>query len=118
MKKFKVLQATNKEYKTNDYSITELFSLVDRTDEQYENYYIKVKQDIDKNGMKHPILLTSKQYYWGSKKWKDDNKLGVIAGSNRLRYAIENNYTGIQGVFVKQLKEYKKILDDTYIRVK
>ena len=113
----KILHANNKIPKSQYYFLDELFSLVDRTDTEFLQYYKTVEKNIDKIGMKYPIVITSEKYYWGSKKWKDKDKLGVVVGTNRLRYAIKNNYTMIEGVFIKKKDHANNYIKKTFERV-
>ena len=105
----KILHANNKIPKSQYYFLDELFSLVDRNDTEFLQYYKTVEKNIDKIGMKYPIVITSEKYYWGSKKWKDKNKLGVVVGTNRLRYA--------EGVFIKKKDHANNYIKKTFERV-
>ena len=80
--------------------VRNLFDLPNRTDKDYMDYLAIVSDDMDKRGMENPILVIKKDGYWNRFPWQDDNKMGVVTGSNRFRYALNKGYTHIEGIIV------------------
>ena len=98
--------------------VSSLFDLPNRTDKDYMDYLAVVSDDMDKRGMEHPILVIKKDNYWGTFPWQDDNKMGVVTGSNRFRYALDKGYTHIEGIIVKDKSDWFGLWEKTYYNVK
>ena len=81
--------------------VRNLFDLPNRTDKEYMDYLAIVSDDMDKRGMENPILVIKKDGYWNRFPWQDDNKMGVVTGSNRFRYALNKGYTHIECIICK-----------------
>ena len=95
-----------------------LFDLPNRTDKDYMDYLATVSDDLDKRGMDWPILVIKKDDYWNRFPWQDDNKMGVVTGSNRFRYALDKGYTHIEGVICKSRSDWLEMWHQTFYRVK
>jgi hypothetical protein len=96
-----------------------LLDLPNREDENYMEYLKTVKDDLDKNGMLNPILVVEKKNYWNRLPWRDDNKkYGVVTGSNRYRYAIDNGYELIESIVCTGRNEWFDLWSKTFFRVK
>lgn len=114
----KVLKAKNKIKDSDFYFINDLFSLPNRKDKNFLEYQEKIFKDISLNGMTNPIIITLKKYYWSKLSWKYENKYGIVCGSKRYRYALENNYDKIEAVLVKSKLEYINLWKKTLYIVK
>ena len=97
--------------------IKDLFDLPNRKDKDYMDYLDIVFKDLDKNGMMYPIFVIKKENYWNRFPWQDDNKMGVITGSNRLRYAIDRGYTHIDSIVCNNRGDWFPLWEQTYLRV-
>ena len=95
-----------------------LFDLPNRTDKDYMDYLAVVSDDMDKRGMEHPILVIEKDNYWNRFDWRDDNKMGVVTGSNRFRYALDKGYTHIESIIVKDKSDWFELWEKTFYNVK
>ena len=117
----KVLTAFNilPDQKQEILEVKNLFDLPNRTDDSYMQYLETVIKDMDKNGMKNPILVIQKENYWNRLPWRGrDNQLGVVTGSNRYRYAIERGYTHIEGIICRDRPHWFGLWENTFKRVK
>jgi hypothetical protein len=95
-----------------------LLDLPNRKDDNYIEYLKTVKDDLDKNGMVNPILVVEKKNYWNRLPWRDDSKkYGIVTGSNRYRYAIENGYDLIESIICASKNEWFDLWNKTYYRV-
>jgi len=97
--------------------VKDLFDLPNRKDKDYMDYLDTMFKDLDKNGMMYPIFVIKKENYWNRFPWQDDNKMGVITGSNRLRYAIDRGYTHIESIVCSSRKDWFPLWEQTYLRV-
>ena len=97
--------------------VKDLFDLPNRKDKDYMDYLDTMFKDLDKNGMMYPIFVIKKENYWDRFPWQDDNKMGVITGSNRLRYAIDRGYTHIESIVCSSRKDWFPLWEQTYLRV-
>ena len=95
-----------------------LFDLPNRTDKDYMDYLAIVSDDLDKRGMEYPILVIKKDGYWDRFPWQDDNKMGVVTGSNRFRYALNKGYTHIEGIICDSKSDWFTMCESTFYRVK
>ena len=95
-----------------------LFDLPNRTDKDYMDYLAIVSDDLDKRGMEYPILVIKKDGYWNRFPWQDDNKMGVVTGSNRFRYALNKGYTHIEGIICDSKSDWFTMWESTFYRVK
>ena len=95
-----------------------LFDLPNRTDKDYMDYLAIVSDDLDKRGMEYPILVIKKDDYWDRFPWQDDNKMGVVTGSNRFRYALNKGYTHIEGIICDSKSDWFTMWESTFYRVK
>ena len=95
-----------------------LFDLPNRTDKDYMDYLAIVSDDLDKRGMEYPILVIKKDGYWDRFPWQDDNKMGVVTGSNRFRYALNKGYTHIEGIICDSKSDWFTMWESTFYRVK
>ena len=62
--------------------LDDLFDLPNRQDKDYLDYLDTMFEELDKNSMMYPILVIKKEHYWNRFNWQDDNKMGVVTGSN------------------------------------
>ena len=100
-------------------NINNLFDLPNRQDKDYLDYLDTMYKDLDKNGMMYPIFVIKKENYWNRLPWHgDDDKMGVVTGSNRFRYAIERGYTHIESIVVKSRDDWFPLWQKTFLRVK
>ena len=97
--------------------VNNLFDLPNRQDKDYLDYLNTVFKDIDEKGMIYPIFVIKKENYWNRFPWQDDNKMGVITGSNRLRYAIDRGYTHIESIVCDSRSDWFPLWKKTYLRV-
>jgi len=97
--------------------VTTLFDLPNRSDESYMQYLATVSDDLDKRGMEYPILVIKKDDYWNRLPWQDDNKMGVVTGSNRFRYALDRGYTHIEGIICENRGDWYPLWQSTYYHV-
>ena len=98
--------------------LNNLFDLPNRQDKDYMDYLDTMFKDLDKNGMMYPIFVIKKENYWNRFPWQDDNKMGVVTGSNRFRYALDKGYTHIEGIIVKDKSDWFGLWEKTYYNVK
>ena len=99
--------------------LDDLFDLPNRNDKDYLDYLAQVSDNIDENGMKYPILVISKEHYWNRFPWHGgDDKLGVVTGSNRFRYAQNRGYTHIEGIICQNRSDWYPLWESTFYRVK
>ena len=96
--------------------VKNLFDLPNRKDKDYMDYLNTMFKDLDKNGMMYPIFVIKKENYWNRFSWQDDNKMGVITGSNRLRYAIDRGYTHIDSIVCNNRGDWFPLWEQTYLR--
>lgn len=95
-----------------------LLDLPNRKDDNYKQYLKTVKSDLDKKGMLNPILVVERKDYWNRFPWHDDSKrYGVVTGSNRYRYAVENGYDLIECIICKNRNEWFDLWSKTFFRV-
>jgi len=99
-------------------SVNNLFDLPNRSDDNYMEYLATVSNDLDKRGMEYPILVIKKENYWNRLPWQDDNKMGVVTGSNRFRYALDRGYTHIEGIICDSRTDWFPLWESTFYRVK
>ena len=100
-------------------NINDLFDLPNRTDKDYMDYLAVVSKDMDKRGMEFPILVIKKENYWNRFPWHGgDDKMGVVTGSNRFRYAMDKGYTHIEGIVCKNRGDWYPLWESTFYRVK
>ncbi|MDA9761417.1 hypothetical protein N9C63_00650 [bacterium] len=96
-----------------------LLDLPNRDDDSYNEYLKNVKNDLDKNGMLNPILVVEKKNYWNRFPWRDDSKkYGVVTGSNRYRYAVDNGYELIESIICTSRNQWLDLWNKTFFRVK
>lgn len=100
------------------FDVNNLFDLPNRTDDNYMQYLATVMKDMDTRGMENPIIVVEKKNYWNRLPWQDDNKLGVVTGSNRFRYAQERGYDKIEGIMIYSRSEFLDLWNKTFYRVK
>ena len=98
--------------------VNSLFDLPNRSDDSYIQYLATVFKDLDKRGMENPILVIEKDNYWNRLPWQDDNKMGVVTGSNRFRYALDRGYTHIESIICKNRSDWFPLWQSTFFRVK
>ena len=99
--------------------LEDLFDLPNRFDKDYMDYLAKVSEDMDNRGMEYPILVIKKENYWGRFEWHGgDDKMGVVTGSNRFRYALERGYTHIEGIICDSRSDWFPLWESTFYRVK
>jgi len=116
----KVLTASNiiPNRKQELFEIDKLFDLPNRTDKDYMDYLAIVSKDLDENGMDNTILVISKEHYWNRFPWHGgDDKLGVVTGSNRFRYAQQRGYTHIEGILCNNRGDWFPLWESTFRRV-
>jgi len=98
--------------------LDDLFDLPNRQDESYLEYLENIYKDLDKKGMKNPILVIRKEDYWNRLPWTGtDTQLGVVTGSNRYRYAVDRGYTHIEGIICNDKSDWFQMWQSTYKRV-
>ena len=98
--------------------LDDLFDLPNRQDKDYLDYLDTMFEELDKNSMMYPILVIKKEHYWNRFNWQDDNKMGVVTGSNRFRYAQQNGYTHIESIICTDRSDWFPIWESTFYRVK
>ena len=64
------------------------------------------------------LIVIEKDNYWNRLPWQDDNKMGVVTGSNRFRYALDRGYTHIEGIICKNRGDWFPLWQSTFVRVK
>jgi len=96
-----------------------LLDLPNRDDDNYNQYLKKVKDDLEVNGMMNPLLVVEKKNYWNRFPWRDESKkYGVVTGSNRYRYAVENGYDLIECIICTSRNQWLDLWNKTFFRVK
>ena len=98
--------------------LDDLFDLPNRQDKDYLDYLDTMFEELDKNGMMYPILVIKKEHYWNRFNWQDDNKMGVVTGSNRFRYALDRGYTHIESVICENRSDWFPLWESTFFRAK
>ena len=98
--------------------LNNLFDLPNRQDKDYLDYLDTMFKELDKNGMMYPILVIKKEHYWNRFTWQDDNKMGVVTGSNRFRYALDRGYTHIESVICENRSDWFPLWESTFLRAK
>ena len=97
--------------------VNNLFDLPNRQDKDYMDYLDTMFKDLDKNGMMYPIFVIEKKNYWNRFPWQDDNKMGVVTGSNRFRYAKSRGYTHIESIVCSNRGDWFPLWQQTFMRV-
>ena len=96
-----------------------LLDLPNRDDDSYKEYLKTVKDDLEVNGMMNPLLVVEKKNYWNRFPWRDESKkYGVVTGSNRYRYAVENGYDLIECIICTSRNQWLDLWNKTFFRVK
>ena len=96
-----------------------LLDLPNRDDDSYNEYLKTVKDDLEVNGMMYPLLVVEKKNYWNRFPWRDESKkYGVVTGSNRYRYAVENGYDLIECIICTSRNQWLDLWNKTFFRVK
>jgi hypothetical protein len=96
-----------------------LLDLPNRDDDNYNQYLKTVKDDLEVNGMMNPLLVVEKKNYWNRFPWRDESKkYGVVTGSNRYRYAVENGYDLIECIICTSRNQWLDLWNKTFFRVK
>ena len=96
-----------------------LLDLPNRDDDSYNEYLKNVKDDLEVNGMMNPLLVVEKKNYWNRFPWRDESKkYGVVTGSNRYRYAVENGYDLIECIICTSRNHWLDLWNKTFFRVK
>jgi hypothetical protein len=96
-----------------------LLDLPNRNDDSYNEYLKTVKDDLEVNGMMNPLLVVEKKNYWNRFPWRDESKkYGVVTGSNRYRYAVDNGYDLIECVICTSRNQWLDLWNKTFFRVK
>ena len=96
-----------------------LLDLPNRDDDSYNQYLKTVKDDLEVNGMMYPLLVVEKKNYWNRFPWRDESKkYGVVTGSNRYRYAVENGYDLIECIICTSRNQWLDLWNKTFFRVK
>lgn len=96
-----------------------LLDLPNRDDDSYNEYLKTVKDDLEVNGMMNPLLVVEKKNYWNRFPWRDESKkYGVVTGSNRYRYAVENGYDKIECIICTSRNQWLDLWNKTFFRVK
>ena len=96
-----------------------LLDLPNRDDDSYNQYLKTVKDDLEVNGMMNPLLVVEKKNYWNRFPWRDDSKkYGVVTGSNRYRYAVDNGYDLIECIICTSKNQWLDLWNKTFFRVK
>jgi len=98
--------------------LDDLFDLPNRQDKDYLDYLDTMFEELDKNSMMYPILVIKKEHYWNRFNWQDDNKMGVVTGSNRFRYALDRGYTHIESVICENRSDWFPLWESTFFRAK
>ena len=116
----KILNACNKiEENQILLDVNTLLDLPNRNDEAYFEYLKTIKDDLDKNGMHNPLLVIEKKNYWNRFPWRDESKkYGVVTGSNRYRYAVENGYDLIECIICTSKNQWLDLWNKTFFSVK
>ena len=95
-----------------------LLDLPNRDDDSYNEYLKNVKDDLEVNGMMNPLLVVEKKNYWNRFPWRDESKkYGVVTGSNRYRYAVENGYDLIECIICTSRNQWLDLWNKTFFRV-
>jgi len=95
-----------------------LLDLPNRDDDSYNEYLKNVKDDLEKKGMLNPLLVVEKKNYWNRFPWRDESKkYGVVTGSNRYRYAVENGYDLIECIICTSRNQWLDLWNKTFFRV-
>ena len=96
-----------------------LLDLPNRDDDSYNQYLKTVKDDLEVNGMMNPLLVVEKKNYWNRFPWRDESKkYGVVTGSNRYRYAVDNGYDLIECIICTSRNQWLDLWNKTFFRVK
>ena len=96
-----------------------LLDLPNRDDDSYNEYLKTVKDDLEVNGMMNPLLVVEKKNYWNRFPWRDESKkYGVVTGSNRYRYAVDNGYDLIECIICTSRNQWLDLWNKTFFRVK
>ena len=96
-----------------------LLDLPNRDDDSYNEYLKTIKDDLEVNGMLNPLLVVEKKNYWNRFPWRDESKkYGVVTGSNRYRYAVENGYDLIECIICTSRNQWLDLWNKTFFRVK
>jgi len=99
--------------------VNDMVDLPNRQDDNYMEYLKTVKDDLEVNGMMNPLLVVEKKNYWNRFPWRDDSKkYGVVTGSNRYRYAVENGYDLIECIICTSRNQWLDLWNKTFFRVK
>ena len=98
--------------------LNNLFDLPNRQDKDYLDYLDTMYKELDKTGMMYPILVIKKEHYWKRFPWQDDDKMGVVTGSNRFRYALDRGYTHIEGIICDSRSDWFPLWESTFLRAK
>ena len=98
--------------------LDDLFDLPNRQDKDYLDYLDTMFEELDKNSMMYPILVIKKEHYWNRFNWQDDNKMGVVTGSNRCRYALDRGYTHIESGIGENRSDWFPLWESTFFRAK
>ena len=99
--------------------VNDIVDLPNRQDDNYMEYLKTVKDDLEVNGMMNPLLVVEKKNYWNRFPWRDDSKkYGVVTGSNRYRYAVENGYDLIECIICTSRNQWLDLWNKTFFRVK
>jgi hypothetical protein len=94
-----------------------LLDLPNRDDEVFNNYLKNIKDDLDKQGMLNPVLVIEKKNYWNRFPWRDDSKkYGVVTGTKRYRYAVENGYDKIECIICTSKNQWYDLWNKTFIK--
>ena len=99
-------------------NVNDLFDLPNRQDKDYMDYLDTMFKDLDEKGMMYPIFVIKKENYWNRFPWRYDNKMGVVTGSNRFRYAIDRGYTHIESIVCDSRGDWFPLWEKTFIRIK
>jgi len=98
--------------------IDDLFDLPNRQDKDYMDYLDTMFKELDKSGMIYPILVIKKENYWNRFPWHGgDDKMGVVTGSNRFRYARDRGYTHIESIVCGHRGDWFPLWEKTFLRV-
>src|SRR6056300_1169764 len=96
-----------------------LLDLPNRDDDNYNQYLKTVKDDLEVNGMMNPLLVIEKKNYWNRFPWRDESKkYGVVTGSKRYRYAVENGYDLVECIICTSRNQWLDLWNKTFFRVK
>ena len=67
----------------------------------------------------NPLLVVEKKNYWNRFPWRDESKkYGVVTGSNRYRYAVDNGYDLIECIICTSRNQWLDLWNKTFFRVK